>query len=208
MIQVQSKQIILSIIGIAVLIIAFVGISYATFTTVFKDLQVNGISTGTISLNLENQTGALSMKNVMPISDEVGMTLEGENNVYDFTVQASLSAHTTLNYEIYMEKVNSNGEFLSDSSVRFYLQYLGINGYENTSITKTPQPFIPLEEMSFLGSKKGSMILYSGTLSNSSNNNLEVQDKFRLRMWVSQDTIIDSVSRYFNVKLSVTAKAI
>ncbi len=208
MIQVQSKQIILSIIGIAVLIIAFVGISYATFTTVFKDLQVNGISTGTISLNLENQTGALSMKNVMPISDEVGMTLEGENNVYDFTVQASLSAHTTLNYEIYMEKVNSNGEFLSDSSVRFYLQHLGINGYENTSITKTPQPFIPLEEMSFLGSKKGSMILYSGTLSNSSNNNLEVQDKFRLRMWVSQDTIIDSVSRYFNVKLSVTAKAI
>lgn len=43
---------------------------------------------------------------------------------------------------------------LDNSSVRFYLQRLGDNGYEDTTITQIPQPFIPLEEVSFLGSKK------------------------------------------------------
>lgn len=208
MIQTESKQILLSIIAIAILIIAFVGVSYAAFTGIYKDSQTNGISTGTISLYLENKNGALSMENVMPISDENGKSLEGDGNVYDFIVQSNLSAHTTLNYEISLEKVSSNQEMLSDSSVRFYLQRLGTNGYEDTAITQTPQPFIPLDETSFLGSKKGSMILYSGTLSNTSDSNKELKDNFRLRMWVSQDTIIDSVSRNFNIKLNVTAKAI
>lgn len=208
MIQTESKQILLSIIGIAVLIIAFVGISYAAFTSIYKDSQTNTISTGTISLHLENKNGALSMKNVMPISDEKGKNLEGDENVYDFSVQSNLSAQTTLNYEISVEKVSSNQEMLNDLSVRFYLQRFGITGYEDTIITKIPQPFVPLDEDSFLGSKKGSMILYSGTLSNTSDSTQELKDNFRLRMWVSQDTIIDSVSRNFNIKLNVTAKAI
>ena len=207
MIQSESRQILLSIICISVLIIAFFGISYAAFNTVFYNSDINGISTGTISLVLENETGSLFMENVMPISDEQGMTLE-QNNIYDFTVRSSLSADTTLNYEIYAEKINSDQQMLADTSVRFYLQRLSGETYENTPITQMPQPFIPLQEDSYLGSKKGSMILYSGTLVNTSDNSSEVQDHFRLRMWVSKDTIIDSISRDFNIKLNVTAKAI
>ena len=59
-----------------------------------------------------------------------------------------------------------------------------------------------------MGSKKGSMVIYSGTLSNVSDEEKFMEDEFKLRMWVSQDTIIDSVSRDFNVKLNVVAKAI
>ena len=77
MIQSESKQIILSVIGISVLIIAFVGISYAAFTSVLSDANSNGISTGTISLVLDNQSGAVSMTNVMPMSDEEGKNLTG-----------------------------------------------------------------------------------------------------------------------------------
>lgn len=51
-------------------------------------------------------------------------------------------------------------------------------------------------------------MIYSGTFSNTTNIDRELSQKFRLRMWVSQDTIIDSVSRGFQVKLNVTAKAI
>ena len=59
-----------------------------------------------------------------------------------------------------------------------------------------------------MGSKKGCMVIYSGTLSNVSDEEKFMEDEFKLRMWVSQDTIIDSVSRDFNVKLNVVAKAI
>lgn len=207
MIQTESKQILLSIIGIAVLIIAFVGVSYAAFTGAFTDFQMNSISTGTISLKLENEQGSIAMKNVMPISDEVGMNSEGDD-VYHFTVTSNISAHTTLNYEIYAEKVVSDEEMLSDSSVRFYLEKMGDSGYEATSITQIPQPFVPLKAKSFLGSKKDSMVLYSGTLSNTGDASKDLTDYFRLKMWVSQDTAIDSVSRSFNIKLNVIAKAI
>ena len=44
MLKTESKQIILSILGIAILIIAFVGISYAAFHTVLSSKE-NGIST-------------------------------------------------------------------------------------------------------------------------------------------------------------------
>ena len=52
------------------------------------------------------------------------------------------------------------------------------------------------------------MVLYSGTLANTSGTSKELRENFRLRMWVSKDTIIDSVSRNFDIKLNVTAKAI
>jgi len=206
MIQTESKQILLSIISIAVLIIAFVGVSYATFVTVFEDSQINGISTGTISLKLKNENGALSMENAMPVSDVDGMMLD-DNNVYDFEVQSMLSAQTTLNYEIYVEKIKTDKPTLSNSDVRFYLEKYEDNAYKSTLITQNPQPFIPLENNSFLGSKKGSMILYSGTLSNMTSHDKEIKDSFRLRMWVAQDTVIDSISRDFNIKLNVVAKA-
>ena len=206
MIQTESKQILLSIISIAVLIIAFVGVSYATFVTVFEDSQINGISTGTISLKLKNENGALSMENAMPVSDVDGMMLD-DNNVYEFEVQSMLSAQTTLNYEIYVEKIKTDKPTLSNSDVRFYLEKYEDNAYKYTLITQNPQPFIPLENNSFLGSKKGSMILYSGTLSNMTSHDKEIKDSFRLRMWVAQDTVIDSISRDFNIKLNVVAKA-
>ena len=206
MIQTESKQILLSIISIAVLIIAFVGVSYATFVTVFEDSQINGISTGTISLTLKNENGALSMENAMPVSDADGMMLD-DNNVYEFEVQSMLSAQTTLNYEIYVEKIKTDKPTLSNSDVRFYLEKYEDNAYKSTLITQNPQPFIPLENNSFLGSKKGSMILYSGTLSNMTSHDKEIKDSFRLRMWVAQDTVIDSISRDFNIKLNVVAKA-
>lgn len=206
MIQTESKQILLSIISIAVLIIAFVGVSYATFVTVFEDSQINGISTGTISLKLKNENGALSMENAMPVSDVDGMMLD-DNNVYEFEVQSMLSAQTTLNYEIYVEKIKTDKPTLSNSDVRFYLEKYEDNAYKSTLITQNPQPFIPLENNSFLGSKKGSMILYSGTLSNMTSHDKEIKDSFRLRMWVAQDTVIDSISRDFNIKLNVVAKA-
>ena len=206
MIQTESKQILLSIISIAVLIIAFVCVSYATFVTVFEDSQINGISTGTISLKLKNENGALSMENAMPVSDADGMMLD-DNNVYEFEVQSMLSAQTTLNYEIYVEKIKTDKPTLSNSDVRFYLEKYEDNAYKSTLITQNPQPFIPLENNSFLGSKKGSMILYSGTLSNMTSHDKEIKDSFRLRMWVAQDTVIDSISRDFNIKLNVVAKA-
>lgn len=208
MIQTESKQIILSIVGISILIIAFVGVSYAAYNSFISDSNSNMISTGTISLSFNNQSKSVSMNSMMPMSDEVGKNLTGDGNVYDFVVRTNLAPHTTLNYEISAEKVKTDTEMLSDDSVKLYLQKYDLNQYVDTPITSIPQHFNVLTEDSFLGSKKGTMILYSGTFSNTSDEAKDLSENFRLRMWVDQNTIIDSVSRNFNIKLNVTAKVI
>lgn len=203
MIQTESKQIILSIVGISILIIAFVGISYAAFhSSLFSNL-LNGISTGTISVSLKENSDVISMSNAMPMTDEKGMSLN-DNNVYVFKVQSNLSPKTTLNYEVSLQKEDSKN-MLDNNLVRFYLEKFEYKDYQKVL---EPKAFIPLEKDSFLGSKKGSMVIYSGTLSNVSDEEKFMEDEFKLRMWVSQDAIIDSVSRNFNVKLNVVAKAI
>lgn len=208
MIQTESKQIILSIVGISILIIAFVGVSYAAYNSFISDSNSNMISTGTISLSFNNQSKSVSMNSMMPMSDEVGKNLTGDGNVYDFVVRTNLAPHTTLNYEISAEKLKTDTEMLSDDSVKLYLQKYDLNQYVDTPITSIPQHFNALTEDSFLGSKKGTMILYSGTFSNTSDEAKDLSENFRLRMWVDQNTIIDSVSRNFNIKLNVTAKVI
>lgn len=208
MIQTESKQIILSIVGISILIIAFVGVSYAAYNSFISDSNSNMISTGTISLSFNNQSKSVSMNSMMPMSDEVGKNLTGDGNVYDFVVRTNLAPHTTLNYEISAEKLKTDTEMLSDDSVKLYLQKYDLNQYVDTPITSIPQYFNALTEDGFLGSKKGTMILYSGTFSNTSDEAKDLSENFRLRMWVDQNTIIDSVSRNFNIKLNVTAKVI
>lgn len=207
MLRTESKQILLSIIAISILIIAFVGVSYAAFQTLVSSDE-NSISTGTISLELSNQSDSISISNAMPMSDQEGMLLEGEGNVYDFNVNTSLSANTVLNYEVSMEKLDVDGEVLSDKDVHIYLEKLEGDQYVSTPITQTPQAFMPIMEDSFLGTKSGQMVLYSGTFSNTTDASKEMVEHFRLRMWVAQDVIIDSTSKSFQVKLNVTAKAV
>lgn len=207
MLKSESKQIILSIIGISILIIAFVGISYAAFHTVLSSGE-NSISTGTISLDLSDNSESISISNAMPISDEEGKSLTGNGNVYDFSVHTILAKDTTINYEVSLEKVHLNTPVLDNQNVRVYLQKQEDDTFVDTPITTMPQPFTPLVEDSFLGTKKGDMVIYSGTFSNITDFDRELSKNFRLRIWVSEDTIIDSLSRGFQVKLNVTAKAI
>ena len=119
MIKTESKQIILSILGISILIIAFVGISYAAYNFSFSS-QENAISTGTISLNFLNNTDSISINNAIPISDEEGKQLSGKGNVYDFSVQTLLSANTVINYEISVQKTSTDTTSLSNENVRLY----------------------------------------------------------------------------------------
>lgn len=207
MLRSESKQIILSILSISILIIAFVGISYAAFHTVLSSGK-NSVSTGTISLQLSDNSESISISNAMPVSDDVGKSLTGNGNVYDFSVHTILSKNTTINYEISLEKLDINTPSLDDKNLRFYLQKQEGYSFVDTPITAIPQPYSPLTEDSFLGTKKGDMIIYSGTFSNITDTDRELSQKFRLRIWVGEDTIIDSISRGFQVKLNVTAKAI
>lgn len=203
-----SKQILLSILGIALLIIAIVGISYAVFTTTLKGSKENVITTGTISMSYVESTNGISLSNAMPINDTEGKNLIGEDNVFDFTVSSIIRGKTTVNYEIVAEKVAVDAAMVSDNDVRLYLQKKVADQYVDTEITGNPSPFVHNGVVSALGSPAEGMILYRGDFTSDKVIGGEFSADFRLRMWLSEDSVIDDVPRTFKIKINVYGKVL
>lgn len=203
-----SKQILLSILGIALLIIAIVGISYAVFATTLKGSEENVITTGTISMSYVESTNGVSISNAMPMSDEEGKSLTGEDNVFDFTVSSVIKGKTTVSYEVVAEKVTIDGAVVPDKDVRLYLQKKVADQYVDTEITSTPSSFISNGVVSALGSPAEGMILYKGDFTSDKVTGGEFSDSFRLRMWLSRDSVIDEVPRTFKIKINVYGKVL
>jgi len=75
----KAKKLILPIAMLLLLMVATIGVTFAMFTFTKEGTVENTLETSTIMLNEE-----------YPMSDEKGKILTGENNVFDFTVQATL----------------------------------------------------------------------------------------------------------------------
>ena len=203
-----SKQIMLSILGIAILILAIVGVSYAVFVTTLTGGEENSISTGTISMRFLEDTDGILISNAFPMSDEKGKNNNVKGSFYDFVVTSNIAGVTTINYEIVAEKLDIDGVMLDDEDVKLYLQRYVDGQYVETPITMNPKSFTKDNAISILGSPANGMILYEGQFINNNANEQLFEEKFRLRIWVSNKVIIDDISRTFKLKLNVYGKVL
>ena len=95
----NSKQVVLSIIGIAILVIAVVGVSFAFFTYSKQGTTNNVITTGSIEFVYEESSAsAFSLTNQFPQSNTDGAT----NSKFMFDVRGNLpSTANAVNYKVY-----------------------------------------------------------------------------------------------------------
>lgn len=101
----SSKQVLLSVIGVAILVVAVVGVSFAFFNYTRTGAQ-NTIRTGTITFNSSNS--AISITNVFPIAKSAVAT--DTNNVGTGTVTITGSTNYTngIDFTVTAEEVSSN----------------------------------------------------------------------------------------------------
>lgn len=93
----SSKQILLSIIGIAVLVAGVVGVSFAFFSYSRTGTSNNVITTGSISFSFEEEN-SLSLVNRFPQTDESGKG----NDTLNFKVFGSISqGGNDISYNVY-----------------------------------------------------------------------------------------------------------
>ena len=95
----QNKKILLSVIGIAILIVAVVGISFAFFTYSRTGATNNVITTGKISF-VFTDGDFINLTNHFPITTSQGVALTGTNQTCTFTVTGSTTTGT-LNYAVW-----------------------------------------------------------------------------------------------------------
>lgn len=101
----SSKQILLSVIGVAILVVAVVGVSFAFFNYT-RTGATNTVRTGTISFNTSNSV--INITNLFPI--EKGDVATDVNNVGIGTVTITGSTNYTngIDFTVTAEEVSSN----------------------------------------------------------------------------------------------------
>ena len=119
----NKRTLILSIIGILVLVIAVVGVSFAMFTFSGTGTKENVIKTGSISIDFSAATenNKIEITNEYPESDALGMNEDGTT----FTVQGEWgNSPMTVNYSIGLSHVTP-GATLTDQYVKLYVAQNG-----------------------------------------------------------------------------------
>lgn len=176
----NSKQVLLSVLGVAILVVAVVGVSFAAFSYSKTGEKVNTITTGTITMSYSEDTNGINLVNALPMSDEQGKTLSGDNNTFDFTVSATIngSGTTTINYDITATKEDST---LEDSAVKVYLTDITSNGDTQVLAPTKVSLLSQTGSSETSGAPSGQYKLASGTFTSSKTL------KYRLRMWVADD---------------------
>ena len=198
----NSKQVLLSVLGVAILVVAVVGVSFAAFSYSKTGEKVNTITTGTISMNYVEGENAINLTNALPMTDDVGKKLADTNQYFDFTVSANITGDATINYAITAQEANEEADSaIPNTGVKVYLTDM-----DGTADTQILAPTKVSELTATTGSEEsgtpaGQYILTTGTFDATSNH------KYRLRMWVAGDYAAPATAQTYKLRVNVYGKA-
>lgn len=101
----KKKTLILSILGVIVLVIAVVGISYAMYTFTGTGSKENLITTGSVSVDVPSETSTITLDSSYSATDAAGV---GNGETLEFSVKSNLKGDAPIKYEVGFDVVESN----------------------------------------------------------------------------------------------------
>lgn len=200
----NSKQVLLSIVGVAILVVAVVGVSFAFFTYSKTGSQDNVITTGSLTFAFTDGD-FINLQNQMPMSVEKGMALSGKDNVCTFTVKGNAPVGTNIGYTVYADDGEQVGtkDRLKDSEVYVTIAAVG-TGFTPAAGVAAGTTFDNLTDG----------VLGTGTITGSGT---EQTVTFTVKMWISDTvTIAESgasytptayANLYYSMRIRVAANA-
>ena len=191
----NSKSNMLIIIAILILLIAVIGVSYAAIFYSKTGEEINNVSTGTIIMSYTENNNSIYLTNAEPMSDEVGRNLSDENMYFDFTINATMSGRTNVDYVITASK--DNNSTLPDNAIKVYLTSLD-SGNENVVLKPTKVSSLKSTNNIFYAPNNQFVILESNFNNSASRN-------YRLRMWVSDDYFLPDMVQTYMLRINVYA---
>ena len=102
----QSKQVLLSVIGVAILVVAVVGVSFAFFNYT-RTGAANSVSTGTIYFRHQESAQRINITNFFP-TDEAGRT-ENNSASVTITIEGGTTYDRGLDYTVSLVNVTNGG---------------------------------------------------------------------------------------------------
>src|SRR5574344_1352009 len=93
----KKKTLILSILGVIVLVIAVVGISYAMYAFTGTGSKENLITTGSVSVDVPSETNTITLDSNYSATDAIGTS---SDETLEFSVKSNLEGTATINYNV------------------------------------------------------------------------------------------------------------
>ena len=177
----KKKALILSIIGLIGLIVVTIGITYAVFTYTKLGTTDNTVTSGTLKFLYTENTGVktgIKLTNALPISDTQGKALDGDNNVFDFSIEATNTGTEAIPYEVTLRKKSTST--LAEENVKVYLT-------DRTETTEKeelePTKYSELTQTNIDVGSEIEKTIYNGSVNG---NITDYKKDFRLRMWIDE----------------------
>lgn len=178
----SQKKVLLSVLGVAILVVAVIGISFAAYSATFDSANANSIATGTIMVSYTEPTNAINITDAMPLSDENGKALSGEGKTFDFTVSTQATNALTVPYTISLTKVGADST-LADSEVKVYLTKGGTAVLAPTLVSNLTD-----------ATRSGAKTLYSTQDVYTATGEAAKSTDYVLRMWVDESVTVDATT--------------
>ena len=203
----SSKQVLLSVIGIAVLVVAVVGVSFAFFTYSKTGDRNNTLTTGSIFFNF-TEGNAINLTNEFPRTDDSGKALSPDNNAaLTFHVLGYDGSSKGIEYTVYaLPGAPETGKTrLQDNQIKLYLEANSSNSSPITNNFETPTKISSLTDTG--------LELATGKITATASGSQQ-DDTYTLRMWISSDVTIGEGKNYtttafgnlyYSLKLKVVA---
>lgn len=183
-----KKKIIISILGLAILIVAIIGISFAAYRLMIVTENPNSISTDQVDVSFTESNSSINITNAMPTSDENGKTME--DNTFDFVVTTKAKLNVKVPYTISI--TTNDGNTLDDSFVKVYLVKDGEEIVNPTLVSN----------LAVYNERSNSKILYSNNSSNTKDG--VKKEHYKLKVWVDESfDISNSTSKSYGLKVNV-----
>ena len=203
----NSKQILLSVLGVAILVVAVVGISFAAFSYSKTGEKVNTITTGTITMSYSEKTNGINITNALPTSDATGKTLSGENEKFDFSVSATIDGTTSIDYVVTAKPDTTTANTLPETALKVYLTDGASSSEAELLAPKILSTITKTQANDQAGAPEGEFVLYRDTFSGAGGTK-----NFRLRMWVDENYAgaggeTGIVSETYKLRVNVYGKA-
>lgn len=200
MIRDDSKQILLSVFGVALLLVAVVGISYAVFIFTSNSMTKNTIRTGGITFQYVEGSNVIQINDAMPVSDEIGIH---QTESFDFHISSTIRGDASISYEIRAKSIPVSDP-LDSKFVKIYLEKEQGSQYHSV-LQPTSFQINPTTSLSNSDIDLDTMLLYSGKFLGTRGDKKIYDESFRLKMWLDSTYPIDQVSKSFKIKISVYA---
>ena len=199
----KKKVLILSILGLIGLVIVTIGITYAVFTYTKLGTTDNTVTTGTLKFLYTENTGVktgIKLTNALPISDTQGKAFDGDNNVFDFSIEATNTGTEAIPYEVTLRKKSTST--LKEDYVKVYLT-------DRTETTEKeelePTNFNKLIQTNIDVGNEIEKTIYSG---NVNGGEVSYKKDFRLRMWIDETSNqVDINGKEFTAMVNVYSNA-